>query len=227
MEQISVLLADDHPPFRAGLRALLASAPDIEVVGEASTGTEAIFQADKLQPDVILMDLQMPGMSGIEATRRILHTSPHIAVLVLTMFEDDDSVFAALRAGARGYLLKGAMKADLLRAVRAVSRGEAIFGPPIARRLVNYFAAPPPSPPEYAFPDLTEREREILDLLAAQQTNQEIAHRLQVSLKTVRNHVSNIFSKLQVADRAQAILRARQAGLGERQRERRSQADRQ
>ncbi len=215
-EQISVLLADDHPPFRAGLRALLASAPDIEVLGEAGTGTDAVLQADKLQPDVILMDLQMPGVTGIEATRRILHTSPHIAVLVLTMFEDDDSVFAALRAGARGYLLKGAMKAEILRGVRAVSRGEAIFGPPIAKRLVSYFAAPPPSAPEYAFPELTEREREILNLLAAQQTNQEIAKRLQVSLKTVRNHVSNIFSKLQVADRAQAILRARQAGLGER-----------
>src|SRR5262249_33870823 len=148
--------------------------------------------------------------------------SPHIAVLVLTMFEDDDSVFAALRAGARGYLLKGAMKADILRAVRAVSRGEAIFGSPIARRVLSYFAAPPPATSAYAFPELTEREREILDLLAAQQTNQEIARRLQVTLKTVQNHVSNIFSKLQVAERAQAIARAREAGLGERQRERRS-----
>lgn len=226
-EQISVVLADDHPPFRAGLRALLASAPDMTVLGEAGTGTEAILLAEKLQPDVILMDLQMPEMTGIEATRRILYTSPHIAVLVLTMFEDDDSVFAALRAGARGYLLKGALKADILRAVRAVSRGEAIFGAPIAKRVLSYFAAPPPATPAYAFPELTEREREILDLLAANQTNQEIARRLQVRLKTVQNHVSNIFSKLQVAERAQAIARAREAGLGEHQRDRRSPAERQ
>jgi DNA-binding NarL/FixJ family response regulator len=225
-EQISVVLADDHPPFRAGLRALLASAPDMTVLGEAGTGAETILLADTLQPDVILMDLQMPEVTGIEATRRILHTSPHIAVLVLTMFEDDDSVFAALRAGARGYLLKGALKADILRAVRAVSRGEAIFGPPIARRVLSYFAAPPPSTPAYAFPELTERERDVLDLLAAQQTNQEIAKRLQVTLKTVQNHVSNIFSKLQVAERAQAIARAREAGLGERKPERRSPAER-
>src|SRR5712692_3692293 len=141
MEQISVLIADHHPPFRAGLRALLASAPDIEVLGEAGTGMDAILQADKLQPDVILMDLQMPGVSGIEATRRILHTTPHIRILVVTMFEDDHSVFTALRAGARGYVLKDAEEDEILRAIRAVARGEAIFSPAIAQRLIDFFAA--------------------------------------------------------------------------------------
>lgn len=214
MDRISVLIADDHAPFRAGLRALFDAAADIDVVAEASDGLETILKAEKHQPDVVLMDLQMPQITGIEATRRILHTSPHIAILIMTMFEDDDFVFAALRAGARGYLLKGASKAEILRAIRAVSDGEAIFGAAIARRLVTYFAAVPPAAPPDAFPELTAREREILDLIASHLTNQEIADRFQLSLKTVRNHVSNIFNKMQVVDRVQAILKAREAGLG-------------
>jgi len=216
MDKITILLADDHPPFRSGLRALLESSQDVSVVGEVGTGGEAVIQAAKLQPDVILMDIQMSDLNGIEATRRILHTSPHIAILVLTMFEDDDFVFSALRAGARGYLLKGTMKADLLRAIHAVASGEAIFGAAIARRLMSYFAdvQRPSKHLQFVFPELTEREREILNLIAGHQSNTEIAHGLNISLKTVRNHVSNIFSKLQVADRTQAILKAREAGLG-------------
>ncbi|CAN5139441.1 response regulator transcription factor [soil metagenome] len=209
-----VLIADDHPHFREGLHALLMSAPDLEVVGEAEDGEQAISLAVELQPDVILMDLNMPGTGGIEATRRIVHTSPHIAILVISMFEDDDSVFAALQAGARGYLLKGALKAEILRAIRALVSGEAIFGPAIAKRLMQYFAMPRPSSPEDAFPELTEREHEVLTLIARHETNPEIARRLHLSPKTIRNHVSNIFTKLQVADRAQAIIRAREAGLG-------------
>ena len=158
MEPIRILIADDHPHFRDGLRALLVSASDLEVVGEAADGEEAISLAADLQPDVILMDLGMPGVGGIEATRRILRTSPHIAILVVSMFEDDDSVFAALQAGARGYLLKGALKAEILRSIRAVSSGEAIFGPTIARRLMQYFSHPHPAAPPDAFPELTERE---------------------------------------------------------------------
>jgi DNA-binding NarL/FixJ family response regulator len=217
MEQIQLLIADDHEPFRDGLRALLMSAPDIELIGEAANGDEAIAMAARLQPDVILMDINMPGVNGIEATRQILHTSPHISVLILTMFEDDDSVFAALRAGARGYILKGALKAELLRAIRGVSNGEAIFGASVARRLMQFFSAARPAPQDpaaNAFPELTEREREILNMIAQHLTNPEIADRLHLSHKTVRNHVSNIFSKLQVVDRAQAIIRAREAGLG-------------
>jgi len=220
MERIRVLLADDHPPFREGLRALLRSEGELEMVGETGTGDEAIAQATALQPDVILMDLQMPRVNGIEATRRILATSPHISVLMLTMFEDDDSVFASLQAGARGYVLKGAPKAEIVRAIRGVSQGEAIFGPPIAKRLMQYFATlRPPANARAAgavllFPELTEREQEILGLLAQHLTNAEIAERLVLSPKTVRNHVSNIFSKLQVATRAQAIIRAREVGLG-------------
>jgi DNA-binding NarL/FixJ family response regulator len=216
MEPTRILIADDHPNFREGLSALLLSAPDLEVVGEAADGEETISLAAELQPDVILMDLDMPGVGGIEATRQILNTSPHISVLVISMHEDDDLVFAALQAGARGYLLKGAPKAEILRAIRAVVSGEAIFGPTIAKRLINYFASPRPSatPPE-AFPELTEREREILALVARHQTNPEIARRLHLSQKTVRNHISNIFTKLQVSDRAQAIIRAREAGLGQ------------
>ena len=213
MEPVRLLIADDHPHFREGLRALLLSASDMEVVGEARDGEEAIRLAARLQPDVILMDLGMPKVNGIEATRRILHTSPHISVLVISMFEEDESVFAALQAGARGYLLKGALKAEILRAVRAVVSGEAIFGPAIARRLMGYFASPRGEPKD-AFPELTEREHEILALIAQHRTNPEIAARLHLSQKTVRNHVSNIFAKLQVADRAGAIIRAREAGLG-------------
>lgn len=214
MEPIRMLVADDHPHFRDGLKALLASAPDLEVIGEAGDGEEAISLAADLQPDVILMDLGMPGVGGIKATRRILRTSPHIAILVISMFEDEDSVFAALQAGARGYLLKGALKAEILRSIRAVSSGEAIFGPAIARRLMQYFSNPNPAAPPDAFPELTEREHEILELIARHETNPEIAKRLYLSPKTVRNHVSNIFTKLQVSDRAQAIIRAREAGLG-------------
>lgn len=216
MDAITVLIVDDHPPFRAGLRALLESTPAVAVVGDAGSGDEAIRLAARLQPDVILMDVQMSAMNGIEATRHILATSPHIAILILTMFEDDDFVFAALRAGARGYLLKGTMKADLLRAIQSAASGEAIFGAGIARRVIQYFAEARPASaiPPYAFPELTQREREILDLIASHESNAEIAERLGVSLKTVRNHVSNIFSKLQVVDRAQAILRAREAGIG-------------
>lgn len=218
MDTITVLIVDDHPPFRAGLRALLESTPALTVVGDVGSGDEAIRLAAKLQPDVILMDIQMSETNGIEATRQIIATSPHIAILILTMFEDDDFVFAALRAGARGYLLKGTMKADLLRAIQSAASGEAIFGAGIARRVIQYFAEVRPvnAIPPYAFPELTQREREILDLIANHDSNAEIAERLSLSLKTVRNHVSNIFSKLQVVDRAQAIIRAREAGLGSR-----------
>jgi len=216
LEPTRVLIADDNPSFREGLNALLLSAPGLEVVGQAEDSEKAVSVAAELQPDVVLMDLNMPRMGGIEATRQILNTSPHVSVLVISMFEDDDSVFAALQAGARGYLLKGAPKSEILRAIGAVTSGEAIFGPTIAKRLISYFAAPrPKSAPPEVFPELTEREREILALVAQHQTNPEIARRLQLSQKTVRNHVSNIFAKLQVADRAQAIIRAREAGLGQ------------
>jgi DNA-binding NarL/FixJ family response regulator len=213
METIRVLVVDDNVQFRGGLRALLA-ASDMELAGEAATGQEAIASAERLQPDVVLMDISMPGLNGLEATRRILSVSPHIGVLMLTMFEDDDSVFEAMQAGARGYLLKGAQRAEILRAIRGVSSGEAIFGPAIARRLGQFFSTPRPDGYADAFPDLTERERGILRLLAEQQTNPEIAARLSLAPKTVRNHVSNIFAKLQVASRAEAIIRARDAGYG-------------
>jgi DNA-binding NarL/FixJ family response regulator len=215
MESVRILIADDSASFRLGLQAMLRSVPEMEVAGEATTGDEAIALAERLQPDVILMDLQMPGRNGIDATAAILQTSPHIGILVLTMFEDDDSVFAAMCAGARGYLVKGAHKAEILRAIRGVSDGEAIFGPVIARRLMQYFSvARSAAQPMVSLPELTNREREVLQLIADYQTNAEIARRLGLSEKTVRNHVSNIFSKLQVVDRGQAILRAREAGLG-------------
>ena len=213
--RIRVLIADDHAVFRKGLRTLLESVEETEVLGEAATGEKVIEQAAALQPDVILMDLQMPGTNGIEATRRILESSPHVAILVLTMFEDDDSVFASMRAGARGYILKGEGQTEILDAIRAVARGEAIFGPGIAKRLISYFMALDTSTTPQVFPELTDREREVLDLIAHGYTNTEITNRLVLSPKTVRNHVSNIFSKLQVADRAHAIIRAREAGLGQ------------
>lgn len=211
-EVLRVLIADDHVYFREGMRGLLRTVGGIEIVAEAGDGESAVRLAAQFQPDVALMDLRMPGLDGIEATRRITATSPHIGVLVLTMLEDDDSVFAAMRAGARGYLLKGASQEEITRAIKGVSNGEAIFGPGVARRLVGYFEAGRSTPPP-AFPDLTEREREILQLIAQGLTNAEIAERLYVSVKTVRNHVTNVFGKLQVADRAQAVIRAREAGL--------------
>jgi DNA-binding NarL/FixJ family response regulator len=212
---IRVLIADDHPLFRDGLRALLNSIPQTELVGEAASGEEVLKQAVKLQPDVILMDIQMPGLNGIEATQQILRTNPDIGIIVLTMFQDDDSVFAAMRAGARGYILKGADQTEILRAIGAAVRGEALFGAPIAKRLMRFFSASQPSLPAQAFPELTEREREVLDLMAQGLNNIEIAERLVLSPKTIRNHTSNIFNKLQVTDRAHAIVLAREAGLGQ------------
>jgi len=214
METIHLLIADDHAFYREGVRTMLGVVPDMEVISEAATGDETIAQALARQPDVILMDIKMPGTNGIEATRRILHASPHIRVLMVTMFEDDDSIFAAMRAGARGYVLKDADQDELVRAVKAVYRGEAIFSPAIAQRMIHYFTALPLTASALAFPELTDREREILHFIAQGESNADIAKRLVLSTKTVQNHVSNIFSKLQVADRAQAIVRARDAGLG-------------
>jgi DNA-binding NarL/FixJ family response regulator len=214
MDQIRVLIADDHPLFRDGMHGLLDSVVETEVVGEATTGAEAIAQAKTLQPDVILMDIKMPGINGIEATREIVAASPHISILMVTMLEDDESVFAAMRAGARGYVLKGASQAEILRAIRAVANGEAIFSPGIAQRLLGFFSAARSSIPAPVFPELSARERELLTLMAQGRTNQEIAAQLGLTLKTVQNYVSNIFSKLQVVDRAQAVIRAREAGLG-------------
>lgn len=212
--RMRILIADDHPLFRNGMRTLLSSVPDMEVAGVATNGDETVTMASELQPDVILMDLQMPGISGIEATRRIVKTNPNIRILVVTMFEDDHSVFTALRAGARGYVLKDADEEEILRAIRAVASSEAIFSPTIAQRLIDFFATPQSAVLPQVFPELTEREREILDLIAQGYNNNDIAHRLVLSQKTVANHVSNIFSKLQVVDRAQAIIKAREAGLG-------------
>jgi DNA-binding NarL/FixJ family response regulator len=211
---IRILIADDHTLFREGLVALFDSIDEVEVLGTYADGEQVIQAAEELQPDVILMDIQMPGVNGIEATRQIVQKSPHIGVIVVTMFEDDDSVFAAMRAGARGYVLKGADQQDILRAIQAVGRGEALFGPSIATRLMNFFNPPAPALRE-AYPELTEREREILDLIALGLSNGEIAERLTLSLKTVRNHVSNIYNKMQVTDRVQAALRAREAGFGQ------------
>ena len=210
-EPIRVLVADDHPLFRDGLIALLRDEPDTELTGTAATGTEAVDLARETQPDVVVMDLQMPGLNGIEATRRIVGDSPHIAVLVLTMFDDDDSIFSALRAGARGYLLKGADWEQIRCGIQAAANGEIIFGAQLAERMLGYFTAAAPPP---VFPQLTEREREVLELVAQGQDNTSIAARLRLSQKTVRNNVSNILAKLQVADRAQAIVRARDVGLG-------------
>ncbi|HEX6528037.1 MAG TPA: response regulator transcription factor [Streptosporangiaceae bacterium] len=211
-EPIRVLIADDHPLFREGLAAMLSDGHDTELAGAAATGTEAVELARETQPDVVVMDLGMPELNGVEATRCIVADSPHIAVVVLTMFDDDDSIFSALRAGARGYLLKGADREQIRRAVHAAVNGEIIFGAHLAERMISYFTAPLAPPP--IFPQLTDREREVLDLVAQGLANPAIAARLGLSQKTVRNHVSNILTKLQVADRAQAIVQARDAGLG-------------
>lgn len=211
-DRIRVLIADDHPLFRAGLRALLDSIPDTEVVAEAATGEQAVAAAESQLPDVVVMDLGMPGLGGVEATRRITEAG-WSRVLVMTMHEDDDAVLAAVRAGARGYVVKGAAQDETLRAIRSVAGGEAIFSPAVAAGLQRVLTTPPDTDPG-AFPQLTVREREILALLARRRTNAEIAAELYLSQKTVRNYVSGIFAKLEVADRAEAGLVARAAGLG-------------
>ncbi|MEJ2557044.1 MAG: response regulator transcription factor [Anaerolineae bacterium] len=214
MTPIRILIADDHPMFRFGLRALLSAEPDTEVLGEATDGQEAVSLAASLKPDLILMDINLPNLNGIEATRQILDQDPDIGILIITMFEDD-TIFAALRAGARGYILKGAEGEETLRAVRAAANGESIFSPAVAQRLTHFFAQSASPTAALPFPDLTPRERDILQLIAQGLTNAAIAGRLSLSPKTVRNQVSIIFSKLQVADRAEAIIKAREAGLGQ------------
>ncbi|MBA2454769.1 MAG: response regulator transcription factor [Chloroflexia bacterium] len=206
-QTITVLIADDHTLFREGVASLLERNSDIALTGEAATGEEAVRLAGELLPDIVLMDLKMPGMGGIESTRTIVGRNPHIGVIMLTMYEDDESVFSALKAGARGYVLKDADRGALLRAIRAVARGEALLGPSIAQRLLEQFNPPAP------FDELTPRELDVLRLIAQGLRNREIAERLFISEKTVGNHISNIFSKLQVADRSQAILRAFRGGL--------------
>jgi DNA-binding NarL/FixJ family response regulator len=216
MNRLRILIADDHPVFRHGIRALLDSTPGMEIAGEATSGDEVIALAEQLQPDVILMDVKMPGLNGIEATQRIMQSSPQTRILVVTMFEDNASVFPAMRAGARGYVLKDASKEEILRAIQAVGNGEAIFSPSIATRLISFFATPRADLvlSQDVFPELTDREHEILDLIASGAPNHEIAEQLGLSIKTVSNYISNIFNKLQVADRSEAIVRARDAGLG-------------
>jgi DNA-binding NarL/FixJ family response regulator len=209
---IRVVIADDHPVVRGGLSALLASVPSVTVAGVAATGQEAMQAAVTLRPDVLVMDIQMPELSGIAATRQVTRAAPDVAVLMLTMFDDDDSVLAAMRAGARGYVLKGAQQDEIVRAIQAVAAGEAIFGPGIARRVLALASAPPA--PDAPFPGLTSRERDVLGLIAAGARNAEIARHISIAPKTVANHISAIFNKLQVTDRSQAIILARDAGLG-------------
>ncbi|AKU15421.1 response regulator transcription factor [Luteipulveratus mongoliensis] len=210
---LRIVLADDHPVVRGGLRALIGTLDGLEVVGEAADGEAAVREVQLLQPDVVLMDVRMPGLDGVEATRRIRAQVPGTAVLVLTMYDDDATVFTAMQAGARGYLLKGAEQDEIVRAIRAVAAGEVIFGPGVAAHVLGYFATPP-VPAATAFPELTDREREILDLLAGGRRTAAIAQELFLSPKTVSNHLTNIFAKLEVADRTAAIIRAREGGLG-------------
>ena len=212
----SVLIVDDHPVYRDGLRTLVERSPDLELAGEAETGTQAVELAASSTPAIVLMDLRMPEMSGIEATRRIVATDPSIGILIITMSEDDESLFAAMRAGARGYIPKDADSEELVRAIRAAAVGEMIFGASIASRLMSYFASGRSSRVAASdpFPDLTEREHEILELIAAGRPNADIADRLAITPKTVRNHVANVFNKLRVATRGEAIVRAREAGMG-------------
>ena len=210
---IRIFVADDHPVYRDGIRALVQRAPDLALAGEAETGVQAVEGTAATTPDVVLMDLRMPEMSGIEATRRILEDQPGTRILILTMSEDEDSLFAAMRAGARGYIPKDADSEEILRAIRAAALGEVIFGASMATRLMTFFSNPR-SAAEDAFPELTEREGEVLELIAQGRSNPEIARRLEIADKTVRNHVATVFAKLRVADRSQAIVRAREAGLG-------------
>jgi len=213
-DPLRVLVCDDHPLFRDGLRGLIATAADLDLAAEAGDGAQVVELTRATSPDVVLMDLQLPSLNGIEATRAIVANHPDIAVVVLTMFDDDASVFAAMRAGARGYVLKGAGPEEVLRAVRAAGRGEAVFGQQIARRLMDYFGQlRPPAPRSPAFPELTAREREVLTLMALGHRNPDIARELFISAKTVTNHITSVLAKLQVADRTEAILRARDAGL--------------
>ncbi len=212
MAEIRVLIVDDHPVVRGGLTALLGTISEVTVVGEACDGEGAVREAQLLRPDVVLMDVRLPGIDGVEATRRIRSAVPETAVLVLTMYDDDATVFTAMQAGARGYLLKGAPQEDIVGAIRAVVSGQAIFGPGIASRVLGYFAAPPVT--AHPFPGLTPREREILDLLADGRRTSAIAAALHLSPKTVSNNLTAIFGKLEVADRATAIIRAREGGLG-------------
>jgi DNA-binding NarL/FixJ family response regulator len=214
-DPIRVLVADDNADFRRGLRALLAAVQDVLIVSEAATGDEAAAQATATQPDVVLMDLSMPALNGIEATRRIVSASPHIAVLMFTMFEDDESVLAAMRAGARGYLLKGSSRREISRAIQVAAEGGVIFGPGVARRALEQFSSTS-GPQTDLFPQLTEREREVLTLIADGLSNAAIATRLTLSPKTVRNHVYSLYGKLQVQSRPEAIVHAREAGLGRR-----------
>lgn len=211
---VRVLVVDDHPLYREGLVTAISLMPGKEVVGAGANGEEAVELTARLEPDVVVMDLHMPVLNGIDATRRITDAHPSVAVLVLTMLEGDESVFAAVRAGARGYLLKGADRAEIARALDGVAHGEVVFSSAIASRVLSYFAGRKSALEAVPFPTLTEREREVLDLVARGLTNGEIARRLVVSDKTVRNHVSNTFAKLHVAGRAEAVARARDAGLG-------------
>jgi DNA-binding NarL/FixJ family response regulator len=211
---IRLVVVDDHPVFRLGMVALLTSIDGFEVVGEADTADAAVEIAVTQRPDVVVMDLHLGTGSGIDATRRILAAEPDIGVLAVTMMDDDDSVFAAMRAGARGYLLKGAAPADIDRAVRSVANGEVILGPQVAAQAIAFLSSGQPAA-AVAFPELTVREREILDLVARGLDNTSVSRRLDLSPKTIRNHLSNVFTKLQVADRSQAIIRARDAGLGQ------------
>lgn len=209
---VRIVVADDHAVVREGLRALISTVPGYELVGTAATGREAVRAAVTLHPQVLVMDIHMPEGSGLEAARKVSRVAPDVAVLVLTMSDDDESVFAAMRAGALGYVLKGADPEDIVRAITSVAAGEAIFGPGVARRAMALLSGPRQEEP--AFPTLTPREREILDLIAGGLGNATIAGRLGVSPNTVGNHISNIFAKLQVGSRAEAIVRAREAGLG-------------
>lgn len=208
-------MADDHPVVRGGLVALLQTIPSLDVVGEASDGDTAVRLVHEHRPDVVLMDVRMPGMDGVEATHRIREQTPGCRVLILTMYDDDATVFTAMKAGAQGYLLKESEQDDIVRAVHAVVAGEAIFGPGVAARVLGYFSEPPPAVAAAdPFPDLTRREREVLELLAQGRSNADIAAELFLSPKTVSNQLTAIFAKLQVARRGEAIVRAREGGLG-------------